>query len=97
MHLYCQCGYPVLVTIGRHGTEYTLVLRDGQRSKANSPISHCPHCGCGLVLEKLEQHPPTPLRWHPRPDSQPKAQLTGPDLPRLVYQLRVASRRRSER
>ncbi len=72
VYLYCQCGYPFLVSAVWTGTEYYLVLRDGLRGGASLPIIHCPHCGRGLVLEEMGEQPSSivPFRPRPEPDSE---------------------------
>jgi hypothetical protein len=75
MHLYCQCGYPVLVTASWDGHDYHLILRDGKRGKHAPPIIECPHYGRRLSLRMLELHPPSNLPsnllwWPDQKDSE---------------------------
>lgn len=80
MHLYCQCGYPFLVTAVWTGRDYYLVLRDCMRGKASPPIIHCPQRDQGLVLEHMAQQPPTNVvRWHAKSEPPESSQSQIPN------------------
>ena len=79
MHLYCRCGYPLLVTAVWKGTDYVLVLHDsasvqGRAGRNSPPITTCPQCGLELVVRELDQHPPQssgPSLRRPEPRPRP--------------------------
>lgn len=71
MNLYCSCGFRLRVSAEWTGRNYHVVFRDGRHGKASPPVTNCPQCGIGLVLEDLRYHPPSIWELPLEPDPDP--------------------------
>ena len=72
IHLFCGCGYPVLVRARWTGQDIVLLLYRGEQGSeglGGKPVTSCPECGAMLTPATLLEQPPT--RDHRIPKQPP--------------------------
>lgn len=68
IHLFCGCGYPVVVRAHWTGQDIVLLLYRGEQTSAglDKPVTSCPKCGTMLSPATLLEQPPARDRGIPK-------------------------------
>jgi DNA-directed RNA polymerase subunit RPC12/RpoP len=65
MHLYCSCGYPIMVSARWDDEDDAIDIRlhDGNNKDMDQSVVVCPQCGQRLSLGALRPRPPHAADW----------------------------------